>query len=153
MWELSFYETRVHNFHLRYRFSIRWLTLCSRRKENATHYFKSKEHRFWQCQQQLPRHIWDQPRRLKNFAIDFQKHFCKSIKLLRPPTTSNSNMGPSGLCTGPNFWHNLLSRVIKRASFSNRSIELWVASYGNRLAIMFNMREEFRPNPFWKCLF
>ena len=79
---------------------------------------------------------------LNKFAFDFRKDFFKSLMMLRSPVTSSSNMGPSWLYTGPNCWQKLLSKVTKRAGFSNRYKELCVASFSNRLAIIFNLREK-----------
>ena len=47
-----------------------------------------------------------------------------------------------GLDTGPSFWQKLPSNFCKRDGFSNRSRELWVASVGINLAIIFHLLQK-----------
>ena len=82
-----------------------------------------------------------------------RKIFCISIKLFQSPVTSNSSIGPFGLYTGPIFWQKLSSKVINKGVFSNKSNELWVASEGNMLTIIYNFWKEIGPTALWSRSF
>ena len=106
---------------------------------NVTHCCKSMEPQFLFVIKSACIVFQISSRQLNNFTFDFKKFFCKRIKLfwsLFRYETSNCNVGPFGLQTSPNFWQKFPSNVTKRAAFSNESRELWVASVGNKLAII-----------------
>ena len=154
MWELSFYETLVCiiSICVRYFQSVGWH--CAVR-EKWMQQIIAKLSRIGSSSfsSSCPVIFEISSRNLNNFAFDFQKLFRKSKKLLPTSVFLNSNMGPSGLYTGLNFCQKLRSKVTKRAGFSNRSKELLVALFGNKLAMTLNLREETRPTCFWNFLF